>query len=325
MVLLGLLAGAGGGLLGIGGSIILIPGLVLIHGGEGQHLYQAAAMIVNFFVVAPAVWRHRRAGALVGDVTRWTVPSAAAGAMIGVFLSELPQFRGAGRGYLQLGFAGFLLYALVTNLLRLREKRPPRHRTGPDGKPVSAAVSVGLVGLPAGMIGGLLGVGGGILAVPAQQICLRMPLRNAIANSSATILFSSVVGGLAKNAALSRHGYGIGDSIGLAVILIPSAMLGSWIAAAGVHRWPVRAIRLVFALLLACCAVRMGLAAREQLASERPSPVESRNTTTEVLAGARSTGTEAAWSASEDRCGTDVRPLSHTAETAVPQDLGTRS
>ena len=111
---------------------------------------------------------------------------------------------------------------------------------------------------------------------------VHQPLRNAIANSSATILFSSVVGGLAKNAALSRHGYGIGDSIGLAAILRPSAMLGSWIAAAGVHRWPVRAIRLVFALLLACCAVRMGLAAGEQLRSERPPPAESRNTPADV-------------------------------------------
>ena len=62
----GLLAGVLGGLLGVGGSILMIPAMVFLfadrYGPEGQHLYQAAAMIVNLFVVLPAVDRHRRAG-----------------------------------------------------------------------------------------------------------------------------------------------------------------------------------------------------------------------------------------------------------------------
>ncbi len=36
-----------GGLLGLGGSTIMIPALVMVF-GENQHLYQAAAMICNF-------------------------------------------------------------------------------------------------------------------------------------------------------------------------------------------------------------------------------------------------------------------------------------
>lgn len=46
----GLLAGVLGGLLGIGGSIILIPGMALAFGSanpESQHLFQASAMMVN--------------------------------------------------------------------------------------------------------------------------------------------------------------------------------------------------------------------------------------------------------------------------------------
>ncbi len=264
IVLLGLIAGGCGGLLGIGGSIVIIPGLVLLRGGQGQHLYQAVAMIVNFFIVAPAVWRHRRAAAIQGWVTRWTIPSAVVGAVGGVCLSEIPIFHGSGQGYLQIGFAAFLLYVLAYNLRRLR---PGRSLATKIERPVRASrlSIVGLVGLPAGVMSGLLGIGGGLYTVPAQQVWLGIRLQNAIANSAATILVSSVVGAAVKNAALGRHGFAFSESLLLAAILIPSAALGSWITSAGVHRWPVRAIRVAFAILLIYSAGRMASTGWQQV------------------------------------------------------------
>lgn len=257
LALLGLLGGASGGLLGMGGSIVMIPGLVMLRGGEGQHLYQATAMVANFFIVAPAVWRHRRAGAVMGSVVRWTIPSAVVGAVAGVWLSELAIFRGAGKGYLQLGFAGFMVYAMVYNILRLRSKRPmpPPGSAGRSAR--TGAIAAGAVGLPTGLLAGLLGVGGGVFAVPAQQICLRIPLANAIANSATTILFSSVVGAVIKNGGLAEHGYTIHQSLLLAAVLIPTAMVASWVTAARVHHWPVGAIRLALVILLVYCSSRM--------------------------------------------------------------------
>ena len=73
---LGLVAGTLGGMLGVGGSLIMIPALVMMFGREGQtegfnlHLYQAAAMIVNLFVAIPATLRHRQAGAVMGAVMK---------------------------------------------------------------------------------------------------------------------------------------------------------------------------------------------------------------------------------------------------------------
>ncbi|MCH9003289.1 MAG: TSUP family transporter, partial [Planctomycetes bacterium] len=63
MLLIGLFTGVVGGLLGVGGSIVMIPAMTEVIGPD-QHLYQAAAMIVNFFVVVPAVYQHRKAGAI---------------------------------------------------------------------------------------------------------------------------------------------------------------------------------------------------------------------------------------------------------------------
>ncbi len=253
----GLLAGACGGLLGIGGSVVMIPAMCLIAGPQRQHLYQAVALIANFFVVAPAVIRHRQAGATLRPVTRLMVPSALVGVIAGVYLSELPIFHGQGQGYLQIGFAVFLGYVFVQNLLRFRSPSRASERPAADAAHLSKPAIVALVGLPTGLLGGLLGVGGGLLAVPAQQVVLRLRLPNAIANSATTILWSSVLGAVLKNAHLSQHGLAWRDAILMAVCLIPTAMIGSWYAAAKVHRWPVRVIRAAFAVLLLYCGVRL--------------------------------------------------------------------
>lgn len=254
---IGLLAGACGGLLGIGGSVVMIPAMCLLAGPQQQHLYQAVALIVNFFVVAPAVIRHRQAGATLRPVTRLMVPGAMVGVVAGVYLSDLPVFHDQGQGYLQIGFAAFLGYAFVQNLLRLRSRRRGVQRSASDAARLSKAAIVALVGIPTGLVGGLLGVGGGLVAVPAQQAVLNLRLPTAIANSATTILCSSVVGAVLKNAHLSQHGFSWRQAIFMSLCLIPTATIGAWYAAAKVHRWPVRVIRAIFAVLLLYCGVRL--------------------------------------------------------------------
>lgn len=267
LILLGLAAGGSGGLLGIGGSLVMIPGLVLMFGAGQQHLYQATAMIVNFFVVAPAAIRHWRAGATQRPIIRLTIPSAVAGAVMGVYISDMAVFSGNGQGYLQIAFSFFLVYVILHNLLKLRAgPQPPRGEPPtPEAVPsnmtrLSKSLVVLLVGLPTGLVAGLLGIGGGLFAVPAQQVGLRIPLRNAIANSATTILWSSVIGAAVKNFHLGQHGFGVGQSLQLAACLIPPAMVASWFTAARVHRWPVRVIRLAFIVLLLYSGARVFLA-----------------------------------------------------------------
>ena len=260
---LGLLAGVSGGLLGIGGSVVMIPGMVLLLGSGQQHLYQATAMIANFFVVAPAVVRHSQAGATLRPVTRVMIPSALGGVVAGVWLSELNLFKGAGQGYLQIAFASFLAYVLIHNLLRLRgQAEAPQIRV--DSMRTSA-ISAAAVGIPTGVLGGLLGIGGGLFAVPAQQVLLRIPLPNAIANSAATILWLSAAGAILKNASLASHEHSWSEAISMAACLIPTAMIGSWFAAGKVHRWPAQTIRLAFVALLLYAGIRVFLAGWGQI------------------------------------------------------------
>lgn len=267
LIVLGLVAGGSGGLLGIGGSLVMIPGMIFLFGATGQeahkdphHLYQATAMIVNFFVVAPAVVRHWQAAATLRSVVRWMIPSAIVGAVAGVYVSELSVFRGSGQGYLQIGFSLFLLYVVVHNLWMLAGFQRGEKGVAGTGARRSPSLIMTLVGLPTGLVGGLLGIGGGLFAVPSQQVVLRVPLRGAIANSATTILWSSLIGAAVKNYHLPDHGFHLAQSLQLAICLIPSAMIGSWFTAARVHRWPAGVIRLAFVVLLVYCGARVFLA-----------------------------------------------------------------
>lgn len=266
LVSVGLMAGFCGGLLGIGGSIVIIPALVLWFGGEGQHLFQATAMMVNFFVVAPAVVRHFAAGAYDKAMLQGMIPSAIAGILVGVWLSEFDIFRGPGQGRLQMIFATFLVYIFFQNLMWLMRGKPERAPNTEKGarRSVSGAL---FVGSPAGVLSGLLGIGGGLFMVPAQQSFLKLPLKMSIANSATTILFSSVVGAFYKAQGLSEHGTSWTSALVMAAMLAPTAMIGAWFGAAKSHHWPVKSVRIAFALLLAFSIYRLYVIGWSQLHS----------------------------------------------------------
>ena len=164
LAFIGCIAGMFGGLLGIGGSTIMIPGMVLVfgarHGIEAQHLYQAAAMLVNFFVASPSAYRHYKARAMLPPVLKLMIPAAILGSLTGVLISNLPFFSAERTIWLSRTFGVFLFYVAGYNIWRLVAQKPL-----PDVTPEQAAQlpkwKVFLVGLPVGLSGGLLGIGGG--------------------------------------------------------------------------------------------------------------------------------------------------------------------
>jgi len=267
LVGIGLVAGVAGGMLGIGGSIVMIPAMTVLL-GPAQHLYQAAAMIVNFFVVVPAVYQHRRARAIhFATVTR-LVPLAVFSVIGGVIFSELPIFTDDNEVYLRGLFGVFLFWVAATDLYRLLR---------PSGLVYAAALpgdmpwlKAAAVAIPTGIVAGLLGVGGGIVAVPLQRRLLRIPVRIAIANSAATIIAVSVVGATVKNyRLLTSHNYTT-EPLVLAAVLIPTAIVGGLLGARLTHRLPVPVIKAAFAVVLMLASIRITLGAYQSLPVATP-------------------------------------------------------
>jgi uncharacterized membrane protein YfcA len=251
LIATGAVAGALGGLVGIGGSIVMIPAMWLLFHREAwhsQHLYQAAAMIVNVAVAVPATIRHRRARAIRRDLLGPMLPATLVAIVLGVLLSNL-----LASDRLSLVFAAFLLYVGIDSLVRVVRGRHD-FETSPERVPAPRA---GLVGGVMGLVAGLLGVGGGAVAVPLAHAVCRVRFREAIAASAATMAFTAGVGAAIKVASLGEHGRHWTEPLALAAVLVPTALVGGYVGAGGAHRLPVPLIRTVFAIAMLLAAGRM--------------------------------------------------------------------
>lgn len=263
---IGLVAGVLGGLLGIGGSVIMIPGLALllhIADPESQHLYQAAAMGANVAVSLPAALRHKRAGAVRQDVFRPVFISAAIAIILGVLLSNMVPGL-----WLRRAFALFLLWTGATNLLRLVRGRPDYPEDQARVTTARTATTGGVMGAAAG----LLGIGGGVVGIPLMQTLMRLPLRNCIGVSSAVMVLTACVGAFLKVTTLGPHGYSPWTALLLTALLTPTAIIGSRIGAAMTHALPLTWVRIAMTGLLFFAAWRM--AAISGPPQSTPAPAE---------------------------------------------------
>ena len=254
LLALGLIAGAIGGLVGMGGSIVIIPCLTLVWKHD-QQLSQAAAMIVNVFVAAPALFRHHKADAVRWDVVARMLPFGLLLILVGVEASN--KFQGE---VLKKVYGLFLLYVIVFNVMKLMTD---------DGSLLAATLPrvgwgrVGLVGGSMGLAAGLLGIGGGPVAVPMLQRVCNLPLRQSIAASSAVMCLTAIVGAVRKNATLETLTDTAGnplllqDSLLVAACLAPTAMVGALIGAGLTHALPLRWVRLAFILLMSWASIKM--------------------------------------------------------------------
>lgn len=85
-VVIGLVGGAVGGLLGIGGGAIFVPAMVLLLDVD-QHTAQGVSLLVIVPTAVSATITNRRAGTIDQTTVRWLTPFAIAGAMAAAFVA----------------------------------------------------------------------------------------------------------------------------------------------------------------------------------------------------------------------------------------------
>ncbi|MCF7975403.1 MAG: sulfite exporter TauE/SafE family protein [Phycisphaerae bacterium] len=263
---IGLTMGFFGGLLGIGGSAIMIPAMVFSF-GENQHLYQASAMICNFVVGVSSTLAHHKANALHKPVLKTMVPLALVGIVAGVAWSNSAMFSAGNSYVLARVFGGFLVYVALYNGYKLYCSLRHEPEVDVSGHAIVSTPWVsGLVGLVTGLSAGLLGIGAGTVATPIQQLVLKMPMRRAMSNSAVTIMSIAWLGALYKNATLGKHGIAfemfpednpVWISIKIAAIVAPTAFLGGFLGAHMMHKLPRNVVRMVFIVIVVLAAIRL--------------------------------------------------------------------
>ncbi len=238
----------------------MIPAMTEVLGPE-QHLYQAAAMYMNFCVVVPAVLHHQKVRAVHWAVVKRCAPIAAVAVLVGVALSEQGIFSGQGEPNLRMLFGLFLIANAGLEVWRTvrRDKRiNDNYFLGDESKPVVVSwMRAVVVAVPMGLMAGILGVGGGVLAVPLQRRLLGIGIRSAIANSAALIVTTSMIGAAYKNYSFQQFHGDWSEPAKLALMLIPGAILGSMVGSRLTHRLPKKWIKAAFLVLLVVAGSRM--------------------------------------------------------------------
>lgn len=222
----GMLAGAAGGLFGVGGGLVLVPILTGFFRFT-QHQAHGTSLAVIGATAAAAIFVYGAHANIVWITAAWIALGSIFTARLSArWAAKLPARR------LRRAFA--VLLALVA--VRLLWQAPPvTAHAGPEG--VTGIAASLLLGLGAGALAGVMGVGGGVLVVPVLTLVFGVSQHAAQGTSLAVMLVT------APSAAIehSRHGNVVWRMVPvLAIGAVVGAPLASWSAQSLPHEWLAR-------------------------------------------------------------------------------------
>lgn len=259
LLVLGFGVGAYGTLIGAGGGFLLVPILLMLYPGDKPETVTAISMAMVLANAASGTFAyarmrriHYRAGILFALAT---VPGAIVGAEVvdyiphKIFVVIMSVFL--------LGIAAFLI-------LRPREESKllgsgdggadallPGVRPPPPDFPFNAKLGVSL-SLAVGFVASMLGVGGGIIHVPALVSLLSFPVHVATATSHFVLVFTALAATLTHLFDHTLKTVDLANRVApLAIGVIPGAQLGAMLARKVKGPWILRALGIALVLVAA--------------------------------------------------------------------------
>ncbi len=281
LAMLGIAVGVISGMMTMGGGILHVAGLMIFF-GYGMHLIRPVAYLTNVFIFGASARRNHQHGLIMWDMVRSVAPWAAIGVVGGYFIGNSIGDRSV---VVLLGLFAALMTAKGVHEIINGDQEEVLVRTDEEGKGPAvvhqddeideiladeegaggkkkAAEAMKpeqvLLGLPAGLISGLLGISGGVVAVPLQRFLAGVSLQNAIANSSVVVFWASLAGAVVAFV----HGVPAGliewqTPLTIALIMTPGAFIGGIVGARLMKQLPVVALRWFYTVIMAAVAVKM--------------------------------------------------------------------
>lgn len=202
LLLMGVGVGVFGTLIGAGGGFILVPILLLLYPGQKPDVLTTVSLAVVFFNAASGSVAYGRMGRIDYHSALWFCLATLPGAVLGAVTSQaIPRKVFA-------GVFGVLLVAVCIYLLLFPDRRregPPEGKKGrtersftdKSGTEHAYAFDMRLgiaISAVVGYVSSLLGIGGGIVHVPALTQVLGFPVHVATATSHFILAATALVG-----------------------------------------------------------------------------------------------------------------------------------
>ncbi|HEY8135057.1 MAG TPA: sulfite exporter TauE/SafE family protein [Candidatus Limnocylindrales bacterium] len=257
-------AGVFGAIAGVGGGIIVVP-LLSVALGVPLHHAIAVSLLGVIAISATASANYLEAGFVSRRIGLTLLVATTLGGIVGGFIAGLVDAR------LLAALFGIVLIAVALRMLFGREPVEPttvedlgplefdatyvEPRTGEEVAYRVRNFGIGsAVSVFAGMLSGLLGVGGGIVNVPTMNSLMGVPIRVATATST------YMLGATAAASAVLYFSRGEVEPA-LAGAVVVGSVVGARIGARFHHVLPQRALTLIFVGVAAFFAVQMLLRA----------------------------------------------------------------
>ncbi|MEO5678809.1 MAG: sulfite exporter TauE/SafE family protein [Acidimicrobiales bacterium] len=239
---LGVLTGAMSGAFGVGGAIVSTPGVRLLGASTFVAVGTTLPSILPGALVGSA--RYRREGLIDGRI----LAIAAPGGVVAAVAGSLASHAVPGDGHWLMVLTAALLGLTA---VRMARAAPPADGGESGPRRPAPALSVVAIGVVAGLLSGLLGVGGGLVLVPGFSEVLGLRLKAAIATSLACVGILALPGTL-------THAV-LGDiDWRLALLLTVGAVPGVRLGAAAALATGDRRLRLAVAVGLGLVALLYG-------------------------------------------------------------------
>jgi uncharacterized membrane protein YfcA len=215
-VLAGGATGVMSGAFGVGGAVISTPAIRALGASAAVAVGTTLPSIIPGAVSGTV--RYRRQGLIEWHLVALTVPAGIVAAVVGAEVAHLLP----GGGHPLMVITAVLLLWSGVRLVRDRpevDDRPARSMSRRHHAPAATGV-----GAMAGLLSGLLGIGGGVVMVPAFGSLLALPIKRAIATSLVCVGCFAVPGTLTHAA---NHAIDWSFALWLAVGVVPGAALGA--------------------------------------------------------------------------------------------------
>jgi uncharacterized protein len=239
-LLLGVAAGLLSGLFGVGGGIVLVPGLLVVAHLD-QHRAHATSLAA-IIITAPAALAPFAAEGAVS----WPAAAAlAAGGILGA-VAGADVMRRVPADRLRLLFG----VAMVVVAVRLLLPGSAAGASAAAGLSALAVTALAATGLGTGLLSALLGVGGGVVMVPVMVLAFGFDQHLAEGTSLAVIVPTAVVGAWRH----ARSGY---TRWRLGLVVGAGGVAGGLAGGVLAQRVPADGLQAAFAALLAVVGLRL--------------------------------------------------------------------
>jgi hypothetical protein len=243
-LLIGLLAGILSGMFGIGGGIVMVPAMRCILKISG-HMAIGTSLLA---VIPTAI-----SGALIFGQKRMLkyrvgLVSGIVGSFLAILGARATQYFGSG----QLMMIFSVVAALVASRFIIWNKKKREGGTWKRGRSIWELPLAIAIGIIAGFASGFLGIGGGIILVPAYVFLMGLGMHEALGTSLITIPIYAISG--------SVEHYLLGH---VDLVLFALIAVGSVIGAQMGARFSVvakeRKLRILFGVFLLVASAYLGI------------------------------------------------------------------